>query len=158
MGTKQPFDQVVSCHGTMVLRVCRAVLNAVDADDAWSDTFISALKAYPDLPEGANIEAWLVTIAYHKSIDILRRAGRQATPVSDFPNQLSDDQANRRDLDLVHSLASLPRKQRFAIAYHYLAGFSYEDVAAIIGGNAQAARRAAADGIANLRKIEGLIL
>ena len=34
------------------------------------------------------------------------------------------------------------------MAYHYLAGLPYADVAAILGGNADAARRAAADGIA----------
>lgn len=47
---KQSFDTVVSDHGPTVLRMCRAVLGPVDADDAWSETFLSALKAYPDLP------------------------------------------------------------------------------------------------------------
>ena len=35
-----------------------------DADDAWQDTFISAMRAYPALPETANVEAWLVAIAH----------------------------------------------------------------------------------------------
>jgi DNA-directed RNA polymerase specialized sigma24 family protein len=38
------------------------------------------------------------------------------------------------------------------VAYHYVAGMSYADVAALTGGNEDAARRAAADGIATLRK------
>ncbi len=38
------------------------------------------------------------------------------------------------------------------MAYHYLAGLAYADVAAILGGSADAARRAAADGIATLRR------
>ncbi|MGI8577441.1 MAG: hypothetical protein ACR2KG_05870 [Nocardioidaceae bacterium] len=38
------------------------------------------------------------------------------------------------------------------MAYHYLAGFSHREVAGIVGGSAAAARRAAADGIATLRK------
>jgi DNA-directed RNA polymerase specialized sigma24 family protein len=46
----------------------------------------------------------------------------------------------------------LPRKQREAVAYHYLAGLPYQEVAAVIGGSTDAARRAAADGIARLRK------
>jgi len=50
-----------------VLRVCRAVL-AVDADDAWSETFLSAMTAYPALPADANAQAWLVTIAHRKAI------------------------------------------------------------------------------------------
>jgi DNA-directed RNA polymerase specialized sigma24 family protein len=38
-----------------------------------------------------------------------------------------------------------------AIAYHYLAGLPYAEVAQILGGTVDAARRAAADGIKALR-------
>lgn len=38
------------------------------------------------------------------------------------------------------------------MAYHYLAGLPYSDIAAILGGSVAAARRAAADGIATLRR------
>jgi DNA-directed RNA polymerase specialized sigma24 family protein len=38
------------------------------------------------------------------------------------------------------------------VAYHYLAGLPYAEVAAIVGGTVEAARRAAADGIATLRR------
>lgn len=44
MEVKQPFERVVCDHGSTVLRVCRAIVGPVDADDAWSDTFLSALK------------------------------------------------------------------------------------------------------------------
>jgi DNA-directed RNA polymerase specialized sigma24 family protein len=53
--------------------------------------------------------------------------------------------------DLWDALRTLPYKQRAAVAYHHLAGLAYKDVAAITGGTADAARRAAADGIATLR-------
>ena len=72
MTVKQPFETVVCRHGPTVLRVCRAVVGSVDADDAWSETFLAALKAYPDLDPEANVEAWLVTIAHRKAIDITR--------------------------------------------------------------------------------------
>ena len=80
MTGKQPFEAIVAAHGATVLRVCRAVLGPVNADDAWSDTFVSAMKAYPDLPEGANVEAWLVTIAHRKAIDITRVSARGPRP------------------------------------------------------------------------------
>ena len=69
MKAKQPFEAVVEGHGPTVLRVCRAIVGPIDADDAWSDTFLAAMKAYPDLPADANIEAWLVTVAHRKAID-----------------------------------------------------------------------------------------
>ena len=83
MSTKQPFEKVVQEHGCTVLRVCRALLASHDADDAWSETFLSAMRAYPDLPATANVEAWLVTIAHRKAIDVLRSRKRQPVPVEE---------------------------------------------------------------------------
>ena len=154
---KRPFEEVVSQHGSTVLRVCRAVVGPVDADDAWSETFLSALKAYPQLPADTNVEAWLVTIAHRKAIDVTRRAARGAVPVAEIPHQTTGIGTDDRDLDLSRSLAALPAKQRFAVTYHYLGGLPYREVAAVIGGSVEAARRAAADGIANLRRNQGPI-
>lgn len=152
MEGKQPFDIVVATHGPTVLRVCRAVLGFADADDAWSETFLSAMKAYPGLPADANVEAWLVTIAHRKAIDIIRAVARRAIPVADTPDTVAGPAADSRDLDLVSAVAGLPARQRQAVAYHYLAGLPYTEVAAIVGGSTDAARRAAADGIATLRR------
>jgi RNA polymerase sigma factor (sigma-70 family) len=154
MRGKQPFEAVVAAHGATVLRVCRAVLGAADADDAWSETFLSALRAYRDLPADANVEAWLVTIAHRKAIDVTRAAARRALPVAEVPEAGTAPAADQRELDsdLAGAVSGLPPRQKQAIAYHYLAGLAYADVAAIIGGTADAARRAAADGIAGLRR------
>jgi RNA polymerase sigma factor (sigma-70 family) len=149
---KRPFDAVVAEHGATVLRVCRAVLGPVDADDAWSETFLSALKAYPALPADANLEAWLVTIAHRKAIDITRARARRAMPVADPPDAARAVGAESRDLDLADAVDRLPHKQKHAVVYHYLAGLPYAEVATLIGGSAEAARRAAADGVHALRE------
>jgi len=142
----------VAEHGAMVLRVCRAMLGGADAEDAWSETFLAALRAYPQLPDDANVEAWLVTVAHRKAIDVARAAARRAVPVAEVPENSSAPGADGRDLDLAAAVAGLPRRQRQAVAYHYLGGLPYQAVADVIGGTAEAARRAAADGIATLRK------
>jgi RNA polymerase sigma factor (sigma-70 family) len=144
---------VVTEFGPTVLRVVRAVLGPADADDAWSETFLAALRAYPQLPTGANVEAWLVTIAHRKAIDVTRAAARRAVPVADPPEIRSE--ADLPDLDLAAAIAALPPKQRQAVAYHYLTGLPYAEIAEILGGSADAARRAAADGIAALRRTIG---
>jgi len=152
MAAKQSFEAVVATHGAVVFRVCRAVLGPVDADDAWSETFLSAMKAYPELPADANVQAWLVTIAHRKAIDVTRAAARRAVPVAETPDTSTGAAADSRDLDLATALSELPVKQKQAVAYHYLAGLPYADVAAILGGSTDAARRAAADGINTLRR------
>jgi RNA polymerase sigma factor (sigma-70 family) len=149
---KLPFEAVVAQHGATVWRVVRAVVGHADADDAWSDTFLAALKAYPQLPADANIEAWLVTIAHRKAIDITRAASRRAIPAADTPDSPARERADAHDLDLDAAVGALPPKQRQAVAYHYLAGLPYSDIAAILDSSVAAARRAAADGIATLRR------
>jgi RNA polymerase sigma factor (sigma-70 family) len=154
---KAPFESVVARHGATVFRVVRAVVGHADADDAWSDTFLAALQAYPRLAADANIEAWLVTIAHRKAIDITRAASRRAIPVADPPESPARERADTHDLDLDAALGALPPKQRQAVAYHYLAGLPYSEIAVILDSSVAAARRAAADGIATLRRTYPLI-
>lgn len=153
----KPFEQVVEEHGPTVLRVCRAVLGPHDADDAWAETFLAAMRAYPELPEGSNVEAWLVTIAKRKAIDQHRARQRNPVPVDTTVTYVAERPATGpgvedRDDDLWDALKALPRKQREAIAYHHLAGLPYVQVAELLGNTEAAARRAAADGMKALRR------
>ncbi len=140
-------------HGPTVLRVCRAVVGPSAAEDAWSETFLAALRAYPRLRPGSNVEAWLVTIAHRKAIDQARAEARRATPVGDLPDRPGEyGMPSGTESGLQSALSELPLRQRACVAYHYLAGLPYAEVARILGGTPEAARRAAADGIAALRK------
>ncbi len=147
---KLPFEDVVTRHGPTVLRVCRAVVGGADAEDAWSETFLAAIRAYPELPDTANVEAWLVTIAHRKSIDQGRARGRRPVPVADLPERAAAVAAP--DAALWAALAALPPGQRQAVAYHHLGGLPYREVAAILGNSEAAARRSAADGVSALRR------
>lgn len=148
----RPFEEIVAEHGPAVLRVCRAVLGRADAEDAWSETFLAALRAYPELPGDANVEAWLVTIAHRKAIDVIRAAARRPVAVADVPERPTElGRPEDWDGDLWTALARLPDRQRMAVAYHYLGGLPYREIAEITGGSTDAARRAAHDGIVSLR-------
>lgn len=145
-----PFSTVVDEYGTAVLRYCRALAAWHDAEDAWSDTFLSALRAYPELSQEANVEAWLITIARRKVIDQARARGRLPIPVAEVPEQQSR-QSQEQDL-LYAELGALPEKQRLAVVYRHLGGLGYDEIAAILGNSQAAARRAVADGLKQLRK------
>ncbi|UNX56311.1 RNA polymerase sigma factor [Georgenia sp. TF02-10] len=134
-------------HGATVLRVCRAVVGPDDAEDAWSETFLAALAAYPALPGDANVEAWLVTIAHRKGVDALRARQRRAVPTAEVPERAARADPAGPAVEVWAQVKDLPDKQRQVLAYRYLAGLPYQDIADILGGTAVAARRAAADGI-----------
>ena len=150
----RPFETIVEEHGARVLRVCRAVVGPVDAEDAWSETFLSALVAYPRLSPDSDVVAWLVTIAHRKAVDILRTRSRSAIPVEEVPERAStlgvpDAGAG----ELWAHVAALPERQRLAVAYHYLGGLPHAETAALVGGTTESVRRAASDGVAALRRI-----
>jgi len=147
----QPFEEVVAEHGAVVMRVCRAMLRPADADDAWSETFLSALRAYPDLRPDSNVRGWLVTIAHRKALDLIRRTKR-VDPVADVPERSRGGELPELpDDELRDALAGLPPKQRAAVVLHYLGDLPYAEVGIALDTSAAAARRSAADGIANLR-------
>jgi RNA polymerase sigma factor (sigma-70 family) len=150
----RPFEDVVAEHGATVWRVCCAVVGPVDADDAWSETFLSALRAYPDLAADANVEAWLVTIAHRRALDVGRSRSRRPTPTDAVPDRpAAHADPATRDPDLWAALRQLPTKQRQALAYHHLAGLPYAEIAEMLGNSPDAARRAAADGLKTLRRL-----
>jgi RNA polymerase sigma factor (sigma-70 family) len=150
----RPFEDVIAAHGPTVLRVCRALLGYHEAEDAWAETFLAALRAYPDLDPDANVEAWLVTIAKHKAIDQHRATRRNPLPIEAVPEGSGRSGMAMEDADeLWSALNTLTPRQREVVVYHHLAGLSYVEVAAILGGTEPAARRAAADGLKKLRAL-----
>ena len=151
---QQPFEQAVTEHGPTVLRVVRAVLGpGPDVDDAWAETFMAALRAWPDLPRDTNVQAWLVRVAHRKAIDVTRGAARRAVPTDILPDRpATTGLPEAADPDLWAAVAALPERQRLSLAYHYLGGLRHTETAELIGGTPEAVRRAASDGIRALRR------
>ena len=150
---REPFEHAVTRHGPAVMRVCRAVLlDPADAEDAWSETFLSALRAWPELPASTNVEAWLVRVAQRRAIDVIRRRSRAPLPVESLPERPSSAGGPGADEGLWAEVAALPEKQRLAVAYHYLGGLPHAETAELTGSTPAAVRRAAADGAAALRR------
>ena len=151
-----PFDRAVKQHGATVLRVCRSVLGAsTDAEDAWSETFLTALRTWEETSRVNNLEAWLVRVAHRKAVDITRARARHAVPTDEIPDVVSSRTEPGEDLDrhsLWDAVAALPERQRLAVAYHYLGGLPHAETAELIGGTPDAVRRAASDGIRTLRR------
>ena len=120
--TARPFEELVTEHGPVVMRVCRALLGPADADDAWSETFLSAMRAYPRLRPDSNIRGWLVTIAHNKAIDHVRAVANRPWPTGEPKEVPTIDRAPVDDAlgdELRAALDALSFKQRGAVVYRY---------------------------------------
>jgi RNA polymerase sigma factor (sigma-70 family) len=155
MADQRPFEEIVAEHGAVVLRVCRALLGPRDAEDAWAETFLAALRTYPTLRPNSNVRGWLVTIAHRKALDQLRVNARVPLPIERMPERAAADGTpvdTVHDAELWSAVAALPDGQRTAVVYHHVGGLPYTEIAALTNTSVAAARRRAADGIATLRK------
>ena len=149
-----PFQRLLDDHGVAVYRFLLASVGAHDAPDCYQDTLVSALKAYPSLPHGDNLKGWLFTIAHHKAIDAHRARARNPVPVAkvheraDRPPPPPPAAAG----DHWERVRALPARQREVLTLRYAADLTHGEIATVLHCTEEAARRAAADGLKNLRK------
>ena len=147
-----PFQEVLDRHRGDVHGFLAATVGPDDADDCFQETFIAALRAYPRLREGSNLRAWLLTIAHRKAIDHHRAARRRPVPLAELPESATTD-SSRDGLDPIwHAVATLPPKQRAAVALRYAADLAHREIGEAIGCSEEAARRSVHEGIKRLRE------
>ena len=149
-----PFQRFLDAHSADVLRYLVASVGRHDADDAFQETFLSALRAYPRLSAGSNLRGWVLTIAHRKAIDVHRARGRNPVPVAEIHDgaQRSPPPPGEGEGDHWERVRALPARQRDVLTLRYAADLTHAEIASALGCTEEAARRAAADGLKNLRK------
>jgi RNA polymerase sigma factor (sigma-70 family) len=142
-----PFETFYAEHCGEVLRLLRRRLGTVDADDAFQETFLRALRAYERLEHGEHLRAWVLTIASRVAID----AARRARPADELREQASNDEPPAY-ADLGELTDGLPRKERAAVVLRYGYDLTYDQIAAALDSSPAAARQAASSGVRRLRE------
>jgi RNA polymerase sigma factor (sigma-70 family) len=145
-----PFERFYEEQKGPVLAQLRGLLGRDDAEDAFQETFLRALRAYPALKHGQHLRAWALTIARNVAIDS-RRGRRPSTP--DVPDLESVDEPLAYE-ELRRITADLPQKERAAVFLRYGYDLSYEEIGSAIGSSSEAARQAASSGVRRLRRKE----
>jgi len=155
-----PFQTFLEEHRSIVYRFLRASVGVEGADDAFQETFLAALRAYPSLQDGRNLRGWVLTIATRKAIDAGRAGRRRALTV---PDVAAVGDANGRvggepevfdaEDPVWKAVASLPPRQRAAIVHRYVLDRSYAEVAAAMASTEEAARANVHQGLRKLKEV-----
>jgi RNA polymerase sigma factor (sigma-70 family) len=144
---------LLDAHAADVHRFLVACIGPVDADDAYQETWLAALRTYPRLRDGSNLRGWLLTIAHRKAIDHVRARRRRAVPVGELPETPARDAAPALpDEDLWAGVRGLPPKQRSAVALRFVADAAYAEIGGVLGCSEEAARRSVHEGLKRLRR------
>jgi len=151
MAELPPFQTLIDEHATEVMAVLRGAVGREGAEDAFQETFLAALRAYPSLREPHNLRGWLVTIAHRKAIDHHRARGRAPVPVESVREEAVFD-PDPDDGQIWQAVAALPLKQRAAVTLRFAGDLPHEEIAAALGCSPEAARRSLHEGLKRLRK------
>ena len=145
-----PFQNLLDEHAADVMAVLRGAVGRGDAEDCFQETFLAALRAYPDLSDAANLRGWLLTIAHRKAIDHHRANGRRPLPVAELAEiEVNDPEPDDGIWALV---GALPPKQRAAVTLRYACDLPHAEIAAALDCSPEAARRSLHEGMKRLRK------
>ncbi|MFL5846562.1 MAG: RNA polymerase sigma factor [Solirubrobacteraceae bacterium] len=145
-----PFQRFLDEQRDCVWRFAVASVGRQDADDVFQETFLSAMKAYPRLRTGSNLQAWVMTIAHRKALDHHRAVKRRPTLPGEVPEQAHHDARDPGD-EVWQQVRELPPKQRAAITLRFAADLDYEAIAKATGTSADAARKNVHEGMKKLR-------
>jgi RNA polymerase sigma factor (sigma-70 family) len=148
--TVPPFERFYEEQQGPVLKHLRVMLGRDAADDAFQETFLRALRAYPALEHGRHLRAWALQIAQNVALDVLRRT---RVTSADVPDLASVDEPLPYE-ELRRLTAELPQKERAAVFLRYGYDLTYEDIGAALGSSPEAARQAASSGVRRLRRKE----
>src|SRR5262249_20609082 len=133
--TLPPFERFYDEHREEIYAFLVRRLGRDRAEDAFQETFLRALRAYPKLRHGEHLRAWAYTIASRTATAGHRRRPADAA----FPEPAPP--AGRRAFAQLEPLADeLPPMERAAVVLRYGYDLDYADIGAALGSNATAAR------------------
>lgn len=144
-----PFERFYEEHSRAVFAHLRRLVGD-GAEDAFQETFLRALRAYPQLRDGRHLRAWAFTIATRVAIDESRRR-RPRGPMPD-DSVLATEDGLPPHTELGPLTDSLPPKERVAVVLRYGFDLPYDEIAAALGSSEDAARQAASSGVRRLRE------
>ena len=150
------FALIYQRHRLAVYRYARSRMSSDDAAlDVTAQTFERALRSIKSFrPRGGGLAAWLIRIARNITIDEARRAARTADHRSaEAALARTVDPARSDDTAELHALiATLPERQREALALRYAAGLNSREIGAVLGISEGAAQKQLERALASLRE------
>lgn len=145
LGDPEAFGVLFDRYHARVLAYVRHRMDSTaDAEDVLQEVWVTVVRKIARLEEPQAFRAWLFRIAHGHAVSRLRRKRREVTLGSDMTEQVFSAMAAPEndasealadyDEDAVHeALAELSAPHREVLSLRYFEGFTYEEIAGIVG-------------------------
>ncbi len=133
------------CYGRVYRYLRMRSSHDDDAKDLTSEVFLRAIERLAQYDEAkGNFEQWLLGIAKYRLIDYWRAHKDVFTDDGMLERVAGDvNEGFVQSIDLDAILATLPDADRVLVTFHYVDGYSYEEIALMLDTTAAAARQRA---------------
>ena len=147
-GDRGAFDTIVLQYQARIARYILRLVNDPElALDLTQDTFVQAFRNIHNLRSDLALSAWLFRIATNLSVQARWKSRRLlCQPLANLENttwmatEAPDGLVMNREL-VRFALGKLPRERAACLLLHAKEGFSYDEVAAIMGSTPEAVRK-----------------
>ncbi len=140
-GDTEAFAELIERYKVAVYNLCARMLgNPTEAEDAAQEVFLRAYNQLATYQSGRRFSTWLLSIASHYCIDLLRRR-RPVVDIESIAFWKQSDQPEPEETALSGEtrdevrelLQKLPEKYRGVIVLRYWQDLSYEEIAEATG-------------------------
>jgi RNA polymerase sigma-70 factor, ECF subfamily len=138
-GDEQAFTRLVEQYQNPVFNLCYRMLgDPYEAEDASQETFLKAYRAIRRYDNSRPFATWLLSIASHHCIDMIRRRRMQLVSIDSMPGETIPDQQvlpeaavrlNEEQQQIQNLLGELSPTDRSAVILYYWYEHSYEEIA-----------------------------
>ncbi|MFN8501669.1 RNA polymerase sigma factor [Kouleothrix sp.] len=136
-GDDDAFAALMERHQAALFRYLRGLLGDPEqARDLLQETFLRAFRAIGSLDQPGMLRSWLFRIAHNQALSALRRrrlVGWLPLPIGLRSAAPEPDRHAIASAHVAEALARVPPQQRAPLLLHLVAGFSYAEVAALLG-------------------------
>jgi RNA polymerase sigma-70 factor (ECF subfamily) len=145
-------EAIVRTYADMVYKIAyRYVANPTDADDVFSETFLTYFKKERIFQEEEHRKAWLIRVTINCAKDLLKDRPHWEELNESLAGDPGPAVSSEEHLDLHKAIQQLRLEYREAICLYYLEGLSVQDIAAVLGRNENTIKTHLARGRERLR-------